>query len=190
TTVHNLNLSFDILRVSIDLPWMDGTLFESGAWDWARSTVYPGQLISTGANYQKGEAPTGLMPFVPTAILLARNVELTADWSFDLNDTVNKVSSGGGSIGFGPFRLGGRTNKSDSSTHIIGKANGNTITFGNPQVIGYFVQVLPKSPNRDLSRKWPDQQGLATFSTTINLNKIPTDPLVQEADRLLKLLSQ
>ncbi|MQW47969.1 hypothetical protein GHK71_00400, partial [Sinorhizobium meliloti] len=142
----NLNIAFDVLRVELDIAWMDSTLFESRAWEWSRNSGYAGQVVSSGADYAKGSMPTGLMPFIPTSILIARNVEMTADWGLDIQDTFSKRSGGGGSIGFGPFRLGGRTSKSESSTYTLAQANGNNVTFPNPQVIGYFVQVLPKSP--------------------------------------------
>ena len=173
----NLNIGFDVLRVELDIPWMDASVFQSRAWDWARNAG--STPISTGADYQNGAMPTGLMPFVPTAILIARNVEMSADWGLDIQDTFNKRSGGGGSIGFGPFRLGGRTNKSESSTYTLAQANANKVTFPNAQVIGYFVQVLPQSPNRDPSLKWPDQPvpGAAAAASE--------DPLLSRADKLL-----
>jgi len=181
TETKNLNIAFDVLRVELDIPWMDGTVFESKAWDWARNSSLVGQPISTGADYAKGVMPTGLLPFIPTAILIARNTEMSADWGLDIKDTFSKRSGGGGSIGYGPFRLGGRTNKSESSTYTLAQANGNKVTFPNAQVIGYFVHVLPKSPDRDPSLRWPDQKRPGAEEAV-------SDPLVQKADEVLTRL--
>lgn len=180
----NLSIAFDVLRVELDVPWMDGTVFESRAWDWARNSGNFGKPISTGADYAKGTMPTGLQPFVPTSIILARNVEMSADWGLDIQDTFSKRSGGGGSIGFGPFKLGGRTNKSESSTYTLAQANANKITFPNAQVIGYYVHVLPQSPNRDPGLKWPDEAPKAGDQAP------STDPLLVKADEVLARLSK
>jgi hypothetical protein len=158
---------------------MNDYVFQSHAWRWLNSAPLgsANQNISDGADAAHGQMPKGLMPFVPTALLLARNVTLTGGWSSDLRTTFNSQTSAGGSIGWGPFSFGGRTNSSESSSYTKANVVGNTITFGAPQIIGYFVQVLPPSPSPDPDLNWP--ASAAPSAAPFN------DPLLKRATELL-----
>jgi len=177
--VSGYTLSFEVTRVELDRPWMNDFVFQSRAWRWLNSAPLgsANQNISDGADAAHGQMPKGLMPFVPTALLLARNVTLTGGWSSDLKTTFNSQTSAGGSIGWGPFSFGGRTNSSENSSYTKANVVGNTITFGAPQIIGYFVQVLPPSPFPDPDLNWPASAPptAAPFS----------DPLLKRATELL-----
>ncbi|MER8963876.1 hypothetical protein [Mesorhizobium sp. M0701] len=185
----NLTISFDVLRVGITYAWMDANVFESQMWDWSNGSIYAGQKISSGADYAKGETPTGIMPVVPVELIVARNLSMTADWSIDIKEFIEKHSGGGASFGYGPFKLGGRTNKSSKDTYVHAEGNGNTVTFDSPQIIGYLVHALPESPKRarEINGKpvvWPDEprtdkaiEALATAESA--------DPLIQSAQELL-----
>ncbi len=175
--VSEFTVTMELTMVLVDRPWMDANVFRTDGWRWLASTPYAGRLISDGANPSAGQAPSGVMPFLPTALLLARNVSITGKWSADLKTTFDEKTSGGGSIGWGPFSFGGRTNSANSNSYIKANAAGNTLSWNAPQILGFFVDVLPKSPNPG-NYTWPN----------------PTDTLtrmgIQQSDRLMRTASE
>jgi hypothetical protein len=188
--VSNLSISFDVLRVGITYTWMDGNVFDSQMWDWANGSIYAGQKLSNGADYDKGVTPNGLLPAIPVELIIARNVTMTADWSINIKEFIDKHSGGGGSFGYGPFKLGGRTNKSSKDTYVHAEGNGNAVTFDSPQIIGYLVHFLPESPKRArvINGKpviWPDEPRPTLDIMGLALTSNP-DPLIQEAQDLIK----
>jgi hypothetical protein len=156
-TGSNYLLSMELARVTIDRPWMDEGVFESHAWKWLAASLYDKRKISSGANATTGVTPpaSDIMPFVPTGLLLARRVSLTANWSTDLKNSFDSHTSGGGSVGWGPFSFSGRYDNSNDGTYHKANAAGNTISWDAPQILGFFVQVLPESPNPDRCYHFP-----------------------------------
>ncbi len=153
------SISMELLRVTIDRPWMTSTVFHSHAWKWLASGPYgPKALISDGGDAAHGVSPQGLMPFLPTGLLIARKVSMTGTFSHDLTTTFNSQTSGGASIGWGPFSFGGRTNSSQQNTYTKATAAGNSLEFDTPQILGFFVEVLPKVPDVDPSLKFASDQ--------------------------------
>lgn len=150
--VSQYTLSMDLTTVMIDRPWMTSSVFYSDAWRWLRTAQDRNKLISDGT--PAPTSPNVLMPYLPTALLLARNVKISGGWSHDLKTTFSEKTSAGGSIGWGPFSLGGRTNTANSNTYTKAVVNGNEISFTSPQIIGMFVEVLPMSPNPSPDFKW------------------------------------
>jgi hypothetical protein len=181
----SLSLSFDVLSVSLRYPWMDFGVFESRAWDWAKSAQYH-DLLSDGKYVPDApNAENELLPFVPVTMLIARNVELSADWGFNMADFLHTHDESGGSVGWGPFSLGGRYMNDDSRSHVIAQGAGNKIAFASPQVIGYFVYEVPKSPNPDPSLPWPKQNG---GNGLMNFAMRPTMPILARASVLTREL--
>ncbi|MCW6509814.1 hypothetical protein [Lichenifustis flavocetrariae] len=186
----NMLVSFDVLRVGITYAWMDANLFDSQMWDWSRNSQYAGQKLSSGADYDKGQTPSGIMPAIPVELLVARNLTLSADWSVNIKEFVEKHSGGGGSFGWGPFKLGGRTNKSSKDSYVHAEGNGNAVTFDSPQIIGYIVHFLPNSPNRarvvnGTPVVWPDEPRTAAVVSSMGTES-SADPLIQAAQTLIQ----
>jgi hypothetical protein len=157
----NATVKMELMRVMIDRPWMDDYVFKSRGWKWLSSSPLVNQLISDGGDAVHGVTPQGVMPFVPTGVLLARNVSLSADWSSDLKTTFDEKTSGGGSIGWGPFSFGGRTENSNASTYMKANAAGNTVSWSAPQIIGFFVEVLPENPKPNPCLRFASDAGPA-----------------------------
>jgi hypothetical protein len=192
TTYFKLNgktytMTFEISRVDINRPWLEGSVFESNAWRWRKGNPARNKLISDGSDALAGKTAGDVyMPFLPVALLLARNVTLTGDWTDKLDTTVNTQTSGGGSIGWGPFQFGGSTNSSTSDAYKNYKISGNSITMTSPQIIGFFVQTLPVSPNPDLSAyTWPPEG--APLDEMINARRAERQRLLSETKSLLNL---
>lgn len=146
--VSSISVSFEVLRVNIERPWMDTMVFYSNAWRWGCGlSVTDKPVISDGGDPSKGQQLTGIMPLLPTGMLVARNLKVSMNVSSFLQNTVNSQSSAGGSVSFGPFSLGGSRKSSNNTDHVHATATGTGVSFAAPQIIGFFVEVLPKTPN-------------------------------------------
>jgi hypothetical protein len=192
TTYFKLNaktysISFEISRVDISRPWLEGSVFESNAWRWRKGNPARNKLISDGADAFSGKTAGDVyMPFLPVALLLARNVTITGDWTDKLDTTVNTQTSGGGSVGWGPFHIGANASSSTSDAYKNYKISGNSITMASPQIIGFFVQALPLSPNPDLSAyTWPPQ--VTPLEEVLNARRAERQRLVNETKALLEV---
>jgi len=155
-TITSLTLEFELLSVFVRFPWMEFGLFESRAWRHSSASPLGTSLLSDGIyNPDAPSARDERLPFVPTTLLLARNVTLSASWSFDMNDFIEKRKNAGGSFSFGPFSFGGRYQNTDQKNYVIAQHRGVEIKLEDPQALGYFVYQVPKSPDPDLSLPWP-----------------------------------
>lgn len=125
-----------------------------------------------------------LLPFIPTTLIVVRNVKLTADWSFKLEEFFEQRKQAGGSVRWGPFSLGGRNFSHEKKEYSIAQAKGNTVEFKNPQVIGYFVAQVPNSPNPNPVLPW-GILGVDILGVDI-MGPKKADPLIDSAEKLLK----
>ncbi|MFJ1212278.1 hypothetical protein [Burkholderia pyrrocinia] len=191
----DFSLQFELLRVSVFRPWMDAAVFHSQTWQWQPEKEYSNKLISDGADIDNGGTPKGLMPLLPLQIILARNVTLTAKWTTDIKNTFDSQTNTSVRGGWGPFS--GSYNRTDSNSSSDGsiKISGGTITFPKPQVIGFLVEALPRSPDRLPGLKFASDQstnvgglilnGAAAknYNATINRNKL----LLESASKALSV---
>jgi hypothetical protein len=183
STNTGLTLSFEVLLVNLRFPWMNVGIFDSKAWDWSPSALYANTLISDGeynpqAQDQAGHRPE-ILSQIPTTIIIARNVKLAATWSFDMNKFVSERTAAGGSFGWGPFSLGGRTRTTDERTHAIAQLSGTELSFSSPQIIGYFTYMPGLSPDRDPNLPWTDR---ADRSMAL----VGPDDLLKAVDKVLE----
>lgn len=141
----DFNLEFEVKRVSIIRPWLDSSLFYSDDWKFDDNTV-----ISDGKNLTKGSGPSGSMPLIPTGFLLARNVKVTGitDES-DLTSLKTAVDSNT-NVRWACFSAKGnvnvnvKTRTEDTTSNVKILKGGFEIT--EPQIIGYFCEIVPLSP--------------------------------------------
>ena len=179
-TYTGMTLSFEMTRVNIYRPWMDTTVFYTDAWCWGMGApdLTP---VSTGGDPSKGQQLSGTMPFLPTGILLARNVDVSAKWSRDISNDFTNAVSGGGGISFGPFSFGGSHSEFHHDTYTHGTSSGSGFKFKEAQIIGFFVEVLPRSPNPNPNLKFsackpaptPPGPAAATASAETNFGLLP-----------------
>jgi hypothetical protein len=120
-----MTLAVEVKRVTIARPWMDLGIFSAHTWMLKETTGFA--LVSTG---NPADPVPGPMPVVITGILLARKLTLTG---------YEGKASGGGQVPvrLGPFGLG------------AARRSGSAITAPDPQIIAFFIQVVPKSPTPD-----------------------------------------
>jgi hypothetical protein len=146
SSVSQMSLTFDVMRVNINRPWMESDVFYSDAWQWGCGAPDHSSL-STGGNPAAGQQMSGRMPFLPTGMLLARNVNVSGNWGSTVNNSFSQQINAGGGFSFGPFSLGGNHTENHSNTYSHATATGSGFKFSDPQIIGFFVEALPVSPH-------------------------------------------
>jgi hypothetical protein len=149
---NNFSMRFQITQAMIERPWMKRSYLKSKTWRFDPHNIdLKDEVLSDG-----GSPPKGLMPALPTSLIVIRNLELNfgknTGFSKYLDEMKSSGSSASASVGFGPFSFGGggshfsknRDTSSDSGfTHT---AEGMKVP--GMQIIGFKCQVLSaKAPN-------------------------------------------
>jgi hypothetical protein len=155
STTSGVSISMEIMRASIMRSWLDPLVFQAHTWRF-------GEGMQTGANvsngtFVPGEKNDGQLPMLPTGILVARNVQISAQFSHEEQKTVETSLETGGSVGWGPFSINGHYNQSSNFGFSAGQMSGATIANADPQIIGFLCNVLPLCPSPDQTLPWVER---------------------------------
>ncbi|WP_316410463.1 hypothetical protein [Mesoterricola sediminis] len=127
-----INLKLQTKRVSITRAWFNPGLFKSRAW-----RLPPDMGIDLVSSGRLEDAKPGIMPMVITGLLLAKNLEISAAESSQRLDP-------------GAFKTLQRRSIKDKTVSVATKeASGMKITAMAPQILAFFCQEIPRSPNPD-----------------------------------------
>lgn len=149
-----IQISMDVMRATIMRPWLEPLVFRAHTWRLSKASPLYGSVISKGT-FIPGEAKAGAMPLLPTGILVARNVQIGAQFSHQDQTTVERALSASASVGWGPFAIQGHYGQREESSLSHGSATGTTISNADPQILAFFCDVLPLCPSPDPSLPWP-----------------------------------
>lgn len=164
------SVSFEWFLAQIERPWFLGDLFHMGGWYMVGQEK---DTISDGTIDGQIDKPDRLMPMVPKAFLVIRNVTITADSFGDAGSALSAAqndanahsdsssTSFGGSVGW--FGLGGSFDHSESDSHgdstqsgsnsaswsYESSGAGGTLTISGSQICGWIGQIQPPAPMVD-----------------------------------------
>ncbi len=136
TTSTDFTMTANIEVVRIYRPWYDPTLFQMQDW-------FVNGFQAGGISDGKGN---GVLPLVPTALIVARNFQLTGSFSEKDKSIIQSAVNGGASVGWGPFQIGGSYSNSSSQEKVNATFDGTTLTVPGMQVIGYVNAITPACP--------------------------------------------
>lgn len=151
STVDKLGMSFEIARVNINRDWFTSALLTYDA------TIHGAKKGSLCAG-SLAKATQCDFPFLPTAIIIARNINIYNEFSQDEENFMNEAQSWSASahVGYGPFSVGNDTSSSHNLTSKEKKEFGNAVKMSmgeGMQIIGFLSTVLtPAFPSRDSDR--------------------------------------
>ena len=114
------------LFVAFRRPWLDLLVFKIGNW------FIPGQssgFCSSGS----AKLNDGILPLLPTGMLIAKDVSLDANWHEDDQAIIDKLKATGETGSLGPLLISGN------------KTNNSSI-----QIIGWVSDVVPFSPSYNI----------------------------------------
>lgn len=146
-----IDVSFEYMRVDFRRPWLTRRVFSDSRWRFACGTepAIRKDLVSSGPGAETANSidyPSGMMPLIPTGFLIVRNAEVKGDFSEDFKDYYRRVIQASGSGGWGPFKVRGSYSDTVEQTKVEAETAANGFKVGHPQIIGFFTEVLPKSP--------------------------------------------
>ncbi len=128
----SVTLTMETKRVNFARPWMDTGIFKGSGWRLWKSSGFT--MVSTG---NPADRDPGIMPLMVTGVLLSRNLVLSGAWS-----------GGAANVkALGPFSV-------EKATVQSGRL---TLTASGAQVVGFFCETLPRSPNPDPTRDFRAQ---------------------------------
>lgn len=157
STVDKLGMSFEIARVNINRDWFSSALLTIDG------TTISGAKKGSLCSGSLAEAANCTFPFLPTAFVVARNINIYNEFSQEEEQFMNEAQSWSASamVGYGPFSLGNDTSCSHDLTDKEKKEFGNAVkmTVGKGmQIIGFLNTILsPAFPAQDSDRNTLDQ---------------------------------
>jgi hypothetical protein len=139
----NFSMSFDLTQVPISRPWFFPEFFMNKGW-----------TLEKGNGWMYNDMPSdGKLPpkgnFIgyPTSAIFARNVVMNYDELHVQRSEWSKSISAGGSVGIGPFRVGGSYSSQESDKKLKVNETKNGLTVGGMQLIGLVCNLVGKSPD-------------------------------------------
>jgi hypothetical protein len=158
SSVSQVSLKFDYLRVRIFRPWLVPDVFGYKFWTWKKT--FGGQMVSDGGNLAVTPPvrPVGRMPILPEYLIVVRNLELSGAFSAEESSWYQSQISGGVSVGWGPFSLSGSYSESTTTQHAHASFDGVTFKIEQPQIIARTGIMLDRSPDPDQSLSWQGDQ--------------------------------
>mmetsp|Transcript_15566 Transcript_15566/g.13977 ORF Transcript_15566/g.13977 Transcript_15566/m.13977 type:complete len:523 (+) Transcript_15566:118-1686(+) len=137
----NTTVQLEYARVRLTRPWLATTWMQSNGWTYLQTA--PGSISKgTVANNIDQQLIIGA---VPSELVLAKNVTVTANFSKDVYDSLKTANSGSASVGWGPFKVGGSFSNSSFKETSSSESGNGELKMPGPFVIGYVVNTLPFS---------------------------------------------
>jgi hypothetical protein len=145
----DFQLRFELAAIPLLRGWLDADVFSSRSWKFDPAVVSAADHLSDG-----NLPPVGTLPMYPTAMLLARNVEIVFNKSSELNKSFMETVRGSASVGWGPFSV--RANyyrRISRSSHDFVEDSAGLLIPGM-QIIGFMCRLLDACPNPDPNLNW------------------------------------
>ena len=139
-SAEKVQISYDWALVNIKRGWLSSYLF--GLPHWHTDVAGKGGWSSGGRQGQENAQ----FALLPMAFLAVKNLVVQADFS---NSELNRAKStvdAGGSVGFGPFSVGGNYAHSHAEEHAKGSIGNAGFTMAPIQIIGWINQIMPTCP--------------------------------------------
>ncbi|MGI4821499.1 MAG: hypothetical protein ACRYFV_09850 [Janthinobacterium lividum] len=146
---NKLSMEFELLRAPILRPWFDTYLLTGRGWKWpSMSKEHP----ETADMFSDGKLPAeGGWQMIPTEVIMVRNLKVKMDMSSSVNrETLTKTKSTT-EAGFGFFKIKGSVETTNGTKAYEFTESSDGIECAQPQIVGYFCRLMPKSPNPDWS---------------------------------------
>ena len=143
---------FEFTQIPIVRPWFDPGFFTMRAW-----TLDDAWNLNFDKGVSDGQAiPVGRLVAYPVTALFVRNLKITLDESDSHTKYINEQISAGGTVGWGPFQVGGSYKHGNEQRDFKSHAEGGEISFEGIQLVGLINNLIPKSPNTNPAIR-PDQ---------------------------------
>ena len=136
----SFELSAKLGVVRIYRPWLNDLIFRMNKWfvdNFNKDGISNGEL--------KGNESSAI-PLIPTAFIVAREIEITSDFGSEDKKHVEKSVSGSANVGWGPFRISGHYSHSSSKDTFTSTFDGGTLKVPGMQIVAWVSEIVPASP--------------------------------------------
>ncbi|MEI6696819.1 MAG: hypothetical protein WCO13_12195 [Bacteroidota bacterium] len=134
----NLSFEFSYKLVGIRRPWMSYHLLGTKTWNLGNFSAIKGG-ISNGTKNQQDT----MWPLMPVSFVVAKGIKIKASWAQADWEMMKKTLSVGGSVGIGPFSIGGSYYQSHSEEHWSSAFASGEIIVPGVQIIGWINSIVP-----------------------------------------------
>jgi hypothetical protein len=192
----NATVTFEYFVATIERPWLLGDLFNIEGWylvGQKKNSISDGTIVSQVGDHTK------LLPMIPKAFVIVRNVTITADDWGDAGSAFNSAqqdasgsgqsssNSYGGSVGYlcisgsvshtdqqasGAF---GATSSSDGNWSFTAAGNGGTLKILGSQIVGWVGEIQPAAPKID-APNLPSDKPAASQPAAAQPSPVPAQP--------------
>ncbi len=132
----NIGLSFKWRICPIYRKWLDYSLFRLPNWD----------LGSLAAKHGLAGGPDALMPLIPMAMVMVKDVHITANFSHQDSEHIASATSGSASVGWGPFAVSGNYSHSSTEDKFHAEATDQGFRIPTIQILGFVCLRTPACP--------------------------------------------
>jgi len=136
----DFKMEFSIVQVPIGRPWMSPEFLTNTAWRWKDG-------LGMAALSDGNKPAEGQMTAYPTTAVFIKDIKITTDDMSSFSSSIDKTVNGGGSVGWGPFRIGGSHKQSSHEKTTKYNVDKNSLTIEGMQLIAFKCFALPKAPN-------------------------------------------
>ncbi len=125
-------LTAELIQVQLTRRWYNPLLFTLSNW-----------YVN---GYNAGAISDDVIPWVPTSLILAKNLKATADFSDEELNTLKNKTDAGISVGWGPFSVSGNYSYAKSESKFTGKYANGSLEFAGLQLLGVVCARTPHCP--------------------------------------------
>ena len=157
----NLVISCELMTVTIERPWLNDLLFKANDWHmngekagWVSKAdaLDPAKSLAAAKEQEKTGRPSELLPIIPTAFVVAKNVKITGNWSSSDKSSLHEATtSSSDSWNFGPFYSSPRSSSSSSDDESSSNSSfdGETLSIPDMQIVAWINELVPFCPPKD-----------------------------------------
>lgn len=136
----DFEMQFKLTQIPLGRAWFASDFLTNEAWDWKDPTAH--KALSDGKN-----PPNGSLISYPTTAIFIKDVTIKSSVMKDISDEISKATSGGGSVGWGPFSLSARHSQQSKEINTHFDTATNTLTIEGMQLFAFKCFALPKTPD-------------------------------------------
>lgn len=153
----DVEVSFKLGRIEIRRPWLDPALLSLR--NWSVAGAQPG-FYSNGSF----DDNDGVFPLLPTGFVVARDIQIRANWGETDYSYASRSTSHRASVGWGPFSLSGSYSSRTTTRTFRSQFDGTTISVPGIQIIGWISTLLPYCPPAEAGNVPMDDKSLGFLS--------------------------
>jgi len=141
---NQFEIDAEILVVNLSYPHINSAIFRMDNWFTdavGKNGISNGQIEGNADN---------LLPLIPRAFVVARNVTVRADWTQQDLSIIQENLRAGARLSIGPFSLGGQYSHSKTETSFTAEKNGSSFTAPGLQILAWISDIVPPSPPQNM----------------------------------------